>query len=568
MTYQGQITAASPLALATSFLPPILGRDCDSAVVAVRKALDQLPEEVREGTLEEIAVREKTRELIATAKALLSPEFYEAFLRWGEAASHFSSAYDTDEEGHARCEANSDAVANLTASPVSNKHDQAVLGYLAALELADRCCFGPLLKDPDPQYLTDKFALSVVASSPVAEHIEELSNLLWSHSSPTSWNANLGAIVTEAFSSARGELSAELAAAPAPFARDLLDQRNAALAELNRIAGHSGEETPEEQELWATLRAAEDSIFNAPATPDAVFAKFMLAAHLSTEGHELVEEQTCAILADAQHVLENWPPRNPYMHGPLVNWSRAYERYSDVQAEVLAYQRDVIEPADDREQAVLKRYPRDFDFSSDPIAEAELAAVEYEAEEARMEELYEQSADALQPVLRLPAGSPAQLAIKLQLFVKDRAWEVDGAQQLMRQITADARRFAGLGAYLQTDEHLLNAYAGCRREMAEFLNDPGSQSSEEEDASTVRVKGAEEVIWGTRASTTEGVLAKLRVAFQHTAGLSWSDHSIVDPKHPEFRAGIKEADGNVQLLWSAIEDLARISGVSLSEQGA
>lgn len=573
MTFQGQITAASPLALAipvtfnpAKFRTTVTYND-GSAVEAVFEALDEMPAEVRESTLEEIAVREKARELIEAAEQSLSPAFHRAFLRWWEAGSHFATECAADAEAIARLHVFNEAGRAIEALAVQTSQDAALVGYLAVLDLVNDGCFGP--REIDEGYAELQRAIKPLkAASATVALTQELSDLAWRVSrSRAAWDERLGAIVTGEFSYARGELSAAETAAPAPIARDLLDRRNALLAEYDKVGGRSQQEAPEEQVLWAELRAVEESIFNAPATPDAMFAKFMLAAHLSTEGHELVGEYTHRLLKEAQQVLENWPRRNPYMRGPLINWTRAYERYSEVQAEVLAYQRDVIAPADAKFHATRARWPENFDFSTDAAASAEMKAADYVDEETRMDELYDHAADALRQVLRLPAGSPGQLATKLQLAVNDRAWETPCGRDVMRQLTVDARRFAGLGAYLKTDEQLLTAYAGCRREMALFQAE-GCGTNEEDAAADGRVAAHEGVIWTSPATTTEGVLAKLRIAFQHLVCEQWSDHSIVDPRHPDFRAGLAKTGGNEQLLWSAIEDLARISGVNLSEQGA
>src|SRR5689334_18579603 len=69
------------------------------AVQATAKALDTLPEAVRESTLDELMLGSMVEMLLGAARETLSPRMYTAFLRWGETASHLCTFYHTDEEG-------------------------------------------------------------------------------------------------------------------------------------------------------------------------------------------------------------------------------------------------------------------------------------------------------------------------------------------------------------------------------------------------------------------------------------------------------------------------------------
>jgi hypothetical protein len=92
-------------------------------------------------------------------------------------------------------------------------------------------------------------------------------------------------------------------------------------------------------------------------------------------------------------------------------------------------------------------------------------------------------------------------------------------------------------------------------------------SAEAEDAFFARVDAVEEVILDTRASTIEGVLAKLRVGFASRTLEGWSEAANGDVTVPQFRDGLRMAGFYERMIWSGIEDLARIGGVNLSEQG-
>lgn len=116
------------------------------------------------------------------------------------------------------------------------------------------------------------------------------------------------------------------------------------------------------------------------------------------------------------------------------------------------------------------------------------------------------------------------------------------------------------------DHAICDAYAARRREFEE--NYHVDMTLEQEEAYFDRLHTREAVILNTTATTIEGVLAKLRVAFLHQEPSAWSDRAITDPSHPDFVAGLSAADIGDRLAWSAIEDLARIGGVDLAAQGA
>jgi hypothetical protein len=180
--------------------------------------------------------------------------------------------------------------------------------------------------------------------------------------------------------------------------------------------------------------------------------------------------------------------------------------------------------------------------------------------------LLEAEHDAVQRLYRIPAPSASELAIKLKVFVGMQGYDLTYAPEVIRQITIDVRRFGRHGAHLQTDEALLSAFAARGREFeaTEGVHLAGDQ----EDAYFARVDAAEAALIGNRATTIEGVLAKLRVAFLHQTGEDWSDLAISNTKLPKFTDGLALSDMYTRLAWAAIEDLARLAGVSLAEQGA
>jgi hypothetical protein len=139
----------------------------------------------------------------------------------------------------------------------------------------------------------------------------------------------------------------------------------------------------------------------------------------------------------------------------------------------------------------------------------------------------------------------------------------------MKCITSDARRFGRLGAFLQGDADLLSAFAECRRGTERWLAAAGDLDEISSDSADDEwMTAAEDRILAARATTVEGVLAKLRFAFKGIVGHAWSDRAIADPSHADFRAGLSSSDWYTRLVWGAIDDLAKLGGVDLALMGA
>lgn len=217
---------------------------------------------------------------------------------------------------------------------------------------------------------------------------------------------------------------------------------------------------------------------------------------------------------------------SPFWRGPLLAWDKAFAAYQDaVRASAAA--------TDD----------------SDP--DNELGAVE---------------SYAFQRLLLLPAPSPAVLAIKARVYEETASWRLNIANDIARVFASDARRFAKVGALVETDAALLAAFAGRRREFeSNYAAD--DMSPEVENAYFARIDAFEAVLRDGRATTIEGVVAKLRVGFANLHTDGWSDFANGDPARVEFRDGLVMADMYERIVWSAIEDLARIGGIDLSRQG-
>ncbi|MEG3165561.1 hypothetical protein U1701_13245 [Sphingomonas sp. PB2P19] len=257
---------------------------------------------------------------------------------------------------------------------------------------------------------------------------------------------------------------------------------------------------------------------------------------------------------------------NRYMRGPLIQWQRAYARYEDVRSDRDRFYSEMVKPADARFRAVRDKWPDGYDFRSDAAASAEIEAVDYPEIESRYDDLCMQEHEAKLRLYLAPAPGPSELAIKLKIFSAEQDRQLKDADAVIEQMMCDARRFGRHGAFLQTDAEMLAAFASRRLEFETTANVDLTQ--DQEDAYFDRADAAEMTLLNARATTIEGVLAKLRVAFMHQVGADWSDLAISNTADPKFIDGLRLSGMYDRMAWGAIEDLARIGGVNLAEQGA
>lgn len=446
------------------------------ATAAVHDAMAKLPADTRDGTLEDLVwgqgvaadvtlIQSMTCALIETARDLLSPAMYTAFLRWGETASHACSFYTSDDDGDARCAATAEARSLVSDVDAENVHDLLFMTLLTCIETADAPSFGPFDRkygefDVNGGELLAGLSRDLRNFSPIPDLLNELSAKAWNVSkSRLALSVEIGHAITSAFSFARGE--------------DCVER--------------------EEEATSTGLPTGYDR----------------------------------------------------YMGGPLIAWRKAYARYEDARDALQAYDRDVYTPTFANVDVT--------DGITDKVQEAydTLLMAEHEA----IERLY-----------RIPAPSASELAIKLKIFEGAEGWDLTYAPETIRRITIDARRFGRHGAHLQTDQSLLAAFAARRHEFQ--AADKGPWTAEQEDAYFARVDAAEMVMLDTRATTLEGAIAKLRVAFMNQDGSDWSDLAISNTADPKFVGGLRMSGMYERMAWGAIKDIARIAGISLAEQGA
>lgn len=526
------------------------------AQTAMAGELAKLPAETQEATLEELEIAALARDVIALAKTRLSTAIYSAFLRWAEAAFHCAS-YDgsDDSEGSRRwiaaCELRDDLHGHAAVSP----GDFTLKAYLAEMT-ADGQVLGPLGEDgtfhlsPDMNDLVKQFdALSTRAVK------------------LTDYGMNISPAIGEA---ARQPFLDAIAGMPvqAPTGlplRNLLIERNAIADQLNVVTSLSDDVA---RAVCKEVDRLETVITTSPATTaDDAVVKLIALAQITATGREVDDTEASQAITEARKhfgigytPLETVQPRSPtpitlpqgydpFMRGPFIQWQRAYEAYAAAKVERTLYEKGEFALASAQYEASVQD------------ADAEMA---FEAKQSRFDELADAEYQALQTLIRCVAPAPTELATKLKLFHDNRMWLDNAPADLLAVIAADARRFGGHGAYVQSDKLLLDTFAAMQREMRLWF-DQGPGTQEEDAAADARASVLEDVLFAQRANTIEGVIAKLREAFRHIDGNAWSDHAPLDPDHPEFREGVENGGFFTRALWHSIEDLARIGGVSLTE---
>ncbi|MEH3105504.1 MAG: hypothetical protein PGN12_16585 [Sphingomonas phyllosphaerae] len=339
--------------------------------------------------------------------------------------------------------------------------------------------------------------------------------------------------------------------------RELLIQRNAIMERLNNSVAHSDAEM---SVACGDINTIESAIIYRPSrSADDAVMKLIALAQVTAEGAEIGDAEAVAAIADARRFFgvgylhpDDMPASTApvpivmpdgydrYMRGPFIAWQRRYENHASARSERLTFEKAVYSPAGS-----------DVD----------------DAMQAKYDDLVDAEGDALDRLLLSVAPGPAELAVKLKLLADGEQWRLNQRDGIVEAVTADARRFGRHGSSLKGDALLLEAFTSNRRKMTdEYSRDDLTEG--EQSALFASYDACLATLSDNTATTLEGVIAKMRAAFLHMVGEGWSDRAMMDPADPKFVAGLKTANPQVQLAWGAIEDLARIAGVSLSEQGA
>ncbi|KTT70152.1 hypothetical protein [Sphingomonas sanguinis] len=532
------------------------------AQTAMAGELAKLPAETQEATLEELEIAALARDVIALAKTRLSTAIYPAFLRWadaailcmtgtgeiGDASSYFP---ECDRRYLAACNAR-DAVHRI---PAVTAEDYTFKTYL--IELMNRQdAFSPLEGEGSFTWSSDPAALAEKVDAFVVR-LYELSN-----GDPV-LNVRISNAARQPFLDAIAGIPVQ-APAGLPL-RNLLVERNAITEKLRTDDSLSDEVA---DAACDDLNRLDNLVLSSAATTaDDVVIRLIMLAQLSAEGHAVDDAAFAQAVIEARDhfgigMVPNPPSQpkssipvalpqgyDPFMRGPFLQWQRAYEAYAAAKVERTLYEKGEFALASAQYEASVQD------------ADAEIA---FEAKQSRFDELADAEYQALQTLIRCVAPAPTELATKLKLFHDNRMWLDNAPADLLAVIAADARRFGGHGAYVQSDKLLLDTFAAMQREMRLWF-DQGPGTQEEDAAADARASALEDVLFAQRANTVEGVIAKLRETFRHLDGSAWSDHATLDPDHTEFQRGVKNTDFFTRALWHSIEDLARIGGVSLTE---
>lgn len=358
--------------------------------------------------------------------------------------------------------------------------------------------------------------------------------------------------------------------------RELLAERNALMASLNSdtsLGDAAGAHTCRQ------INVIERQIIAADAcSADDAVIKLLTLAQIAND-HTLDEGEADGAIAAARQffgigyspTLPDGTPLgmpqgyNPFLRGPWIAWQKAYARFVEADRTANTFYDVDLEPAINADRAVRAKYPAGFDFASDPTAQAELDAIHYPADwDERNRDNWCNRSDTIVALLKTPAPSSAELAVKLKLFAAEEVHALDCASEVTAQMAADARRFGGQGPYLQPDRALLAAVADRVKLEGTW---PDGENDDEWTRHSHRVRDNAALVQQP-ALTVEGVLAKLKVAFTTDAIMAWAQHALTDPSCDEFRKGLSESGGSEPLFWSAIEDLARIAGIDLGGPAA
>lgn len=187
-----------------------------------------------------------------------------------------------------------------------------------------------------------------------------------------------------------------------------------------------------------------------------------------------------AIKRHAGDLLDSAVVPGQFMGGLLAHWRRLYDNVVEDQREMRAY----------RDGQLAAAHQRFDDASEDDREAADAALLAAETEFDVLVGAYDDSRIRL---YLTPAPSPAEMAVKLKLIEEERDWDLVRVGDVIKHLAIDARRFGRLGAFIQGDADLLDAYAECRRGTEEWLApgpDLNPSASEEACTASTRPRSA------------------------------------------------------------------------------
>lgn len=125
-------------------------------------------------------------------------------------------------------------------------------------------------------------------------------------------------------------------------------------------------------------------------------------------------------------------------------WDHAFAALQRAEATVEAFRIHRMHPADHAYHAVRDRWPRDYDFSADPQAQAALtmALAVHEPLEEHLNDLEGAKTAAIIRLLRIPAPDLPALATKIALAVDHNVAELEQGDQCLAMLKADGVRLS------------------------------------------------------------------------------------------------------------------------------
>ena len=150
----------------------------------------------------------------------------------------------------------------------------------------------------------------------------------------------------------------------------------------------------------------------------------------------------------APAVLAGTAEANPIHGADRRRWERAIAALRRAEAAVEALRVHRMHPADHAYHAIRDRWPRGYDFSADPEAEATLTAAlaVHEPLEEHLNDLEWAKLVAIKRLLRTPAPDIPALATKIALAVDYEVAELEGGDRCLAVLKADGVRLSRQGS--------------------------------------------------------------------------------------------------------------------------
>lgn len=297
-----------------------------SAAVAVQRAARELPAEVRDATLDEIAIAEQTAAVIKQARRSLSPEYMPVFLKWAAAASALSTKGEDDEENYRNLGVLLEALEVLGKARSRGMSDLVFRTYVLSLEATESSCFGPMRQpDNDDSTIIERLAydayLDIRNLDPLPEMLEELAEAAWEASdSSLSFASSIGKAITDTFSTAlaNDEWQSEATGYCSRPADDWASAKAAYLA-ADHLCNVMSVDDPQADLKVDACCAAMDYLIEQVRAPDLSALRLKLDLALGrAECFEdvLFDDHARGIIADIQHLVCQPMPHDP--HAPWL----------------------------------------------------------------------------------------------------------------------------------------------------------------------------------------------------------------------------------------------------------